>query len=150
MSALAETNKVDPDALNVGDKLSRISYITVVEKKNGQTKVANETGYSWWIGNDILRRECFGVQFNEEEKVSRTELVRTLQQAGDTLFSATFKKKNGEKRVLVGRRKPGSDDTCFGRTVALECRNGEPPQERQIDHRTLVEVILRNKKRKLK
>ena len=150
-AATATTQKkCDLADLQVGDKLSRISYITVRQIGSSKVQVANETGYTWWIGSEIVERECYGVHHKEEEKVSRTELVRKLQNAGDTLFRAKFKKKNGEERVLIGRRVPGSDDTCFGRTESLESLDGTLAQKRQIDHRTLEEVTIRNKKFKLK
>lgn len=137
--------------LQVGDKLSTTVYYTVRAKQHGKVQVVDETGSTLWISNSIIERESFTAsQFGEEEKVSRTKLVQTLQHAGDTLFQAKFKKKNGEERILIGRRVPGSDDTCFGRTEALESLDGRNPQKRQIDHRTLEEVTIRNKRYKLK
>ena len=147
----AETAKCKASELRVGDKLSTTVYYTVTEVQSGRVKVVDETGSTLTISNPIIERESFtAVQFDEEVKVSRTELVKALQNAGDTIFKAVFKKKNGERRELVGRRVPGSDDTCFGRTEALECLQGTRPQKRQIDHRTLEEVTIRNKKMKLK
>ncbi len=153
MSAVAATNqqKCKVADLQPGDKLSRISYLTVRSVRGNNVEVVNEAGNSWSIGKSIVEDECFtATQSDEEEKVSRTKLVEILQHAGDTLFRAKFKKKNGEERVLIGRRVPGSDDTCFGRTNALESLDGRPPQKRQIDHRTLEEVTIRNKRFKLK
>ena len=153
MSAVATNQqKCKVAELQPGDKLSRISYLTVRSiKSNGSVEVVNEAGNSWTIGKSIVEDECYtATQFSEEEKVSRTKLVEILQNTGDTLFEAKFKKKNGDDRPLTGRRVPGSDDTCFGRTNALESLDGRPPQKRQIDHRTLYEVTTRNKRFKLK
>lgn len=150
-SIAADVPKCKAADLSVGDKLSTTVYYTVRAKQPGKVQVIDETGSTLWISNSIIERESFtAVQHVEEENVSRTKLVETLQHAGDTLFRAKFKKKNGEERVLIGRRVPGSDDTCFGRTNALESLDGRPPQKRQIDHRTLEEVTIRNKRFKLK
>jgi len=150
-SIAADAPKCKATDLHIGDKLSTTVYYTVRAKQPGKTQVVDETGSTLWISNSIIERESFtAVQHDEEEKVSRTKLVQTLQHAGDTLFRVKFKKKNGEERVLIGRRVPGSDDTCFGRTEALESLDGIRPQKRQIDHRTLEEVTIRNKKFKLK
>ncbi len=151
MSALITDQKCKASELQIGDKLSTTVYYTVRAKLAGKVQVVDETGATLTISNPIIERESFtATQFDEEEKVSRTVLVHKLQHAGDTLFQAKFKKKNGEERVLIGRRVPGSDDTCFGRTEALENLDGARPQKRQIDHRTLEEVTIRNKKYKIK
>ena len=150
-TSTSNTPKCKADELRVGDKLSTTVYYTVTGVQNGRIKVVDETGSTLTISNPIIERESYtAVQYDEEVKVSRTELVRALQSAGDTIFKAVFKKKNGERRELVGRRVPGSDDTCFGRTEALECLQGTRPQKRQIDHRTLEEVTIFNKKMRLK
>lgn len=148
---MSEPKKCVAADLQIGDKLSTTVYYTVRAKQPGKVQVVDETGSTLWISNGIIERESFtATQFGEEEKVSRTKLVQTLQHAGDTLFQAKFKKKNGEERVLIGRRVPGSSDTEFGRTEALESLDGRNPQKRQIDHRTLEEVTIRNKKFRLK
>lgn len=148
---MTDTQKCKANELHVGDKLSTTVYYTVTGIQSGRVSVIDETGSTLTISNPIIERESFtAVQFDEEVKVSRTELVKALQNAGDTIFKVVFKKKNGEARELIGRRVPGSDDTCFGRTEALECLQGTRPQKRQIDHRTLEEVTIRNKKMKLK
>jgi len=148
---MTDTQKCKANELRVGDKLSTTVYYTVTGIQSGRVSVVDETGSTLTISNPIIERESFtAVQFDEEVKVSRTELVKALQNAGDTIFKVVFKKKNGEARDMIARRVPGSDDTCFGRTEALECLQGTLPQKRQIDHRTLEEVIIRNKKMKLK
>jgi len=148
---MSEPKKCVAADLQIGDKLSTTVYYTVRAKQPGKVQVVDETGSTLWISNSIIERESFtATQFEQEKKVTRTELVHKLQYAGDTLFQVKFKKKNGEERALVGRRVPGSSDTEFGRTEALESLDGCKPQKRQIDHRTLEEVTIRRKKYKLK
>ena len=137
--------------LKVGDHLSTTVYYTVQEVNNGKIVVVDETGATLTISNSIVERESFtAVQFNEEVKASRTELVQALQTAGDEIFKAVFKKKDGTLREMIARRVPGSSDTLFGRTQCLECVAGGAPKKRQIDHRSVEEVTIRNKKMKLK
>ena len=150
-SIVTDSPKCKASDLKIGENLSTTVYYTVRAKQSGKVQVADETGSTIWISNSIIERESFtATQFEEEETVSRTKLVQTLQHAGDTLFKVKFKKKNGDERILIGRRVPGSNDTCFGRTEALESLDGRPPQKRQVDHRTLEEVTIRNKRFKLK
>ena len=137
--------------LVAGDHLSTTVYYTVVSIEETNVSVVDESGHQIYINKEILERESFSAtQQHEEFIVSRTRLVHELQTAGDTIFEAKFVKKNGESRTLIGRRMPGANDTCFGRTQALESVRGEPPQKREIDHRTLEELTIRNKRFKLK
>lgn len=134
-----------------GEHLSTTVYYTVVSIDGDRVCVVDEGGHEIYINSEIVERESFAAdQQREEVGVTRTRLVEELQAAGDTIFKAKFVKKNGESRTLVGRRMPGANDTCFGRTQALESVRGKPPQKREIDHRTLEELTIRNVRFKLK
>ena len=148
---MSDTQKCKSNELRVGDKLSTTVYYTVTEVQNGRVKVIDETGSTLTISNAIIERESFTAeQFDEEVKVSRTELVKALQNAGDTIFKAVFKKKNGERRRT--HRPSGSRVRRHMLWPHRGARvpSGTKPQKRQIDHRTLEEVTIRNKKMKLK
>ena len=123
---MSNTQKCKSNELRVGDKLSTTVYYTVTEVQNGRVKVIDETGSTLTISNAIIERESFTAeQFDEEVKVSRTELVKSSSKRGRyDLQSGLQKEKNGERRELIGRRVPGSDDTCFGhaRRRSSACR----------------------------
>ena len=138
--------------LKKGDFLSTTVYYTVEEvHDNGDVSVVDENGQSLRISKDIVERESYSShQFDEDVVTNRTEVVNLLQHAGDTIFQVKFKKKDNSDRTLIGRRVPGSQDTCFGRTNALEMLPGKPPQKRQIDHRTISEITFKNKRHRVK
>jgi hypothetical protein len=111
-------------------------------------------------------------QFDREEKVTRSQMVEKLSQAKDTVFTVKFKKKltgkrvrevmeeddydtqtpakrlrilnkavaGGEDRVLVGFLK--DCEPFMGRSAAIDLNVAGPHKERQIDHRTVEELIL--------
>jgi len=134
-------------------------------------------------GNAVMERECHSArQFSKENvnKLSATDLVHVLQNAGDTVFTAWFTKKNGDLRKIVCFRCPGKTDTCFGRTEVIDLEidtyshavknsdgevvhakgaNFAPDigveekhkyQKRLIDHRELKAIIIRNELHYLK
>ena len=146
------TAKCNVSTLKPGDFLSTTVYYTVTDiKDNGDVEVMDEEGKSLTISKDIVARESYSAeQFTEDRVSNRTDMVKVLQNAGDTIFTVKFKKKDNSDRTLVGRRVPGSDDTCFGRTNALEMVPGKPPQKRQIDHRTISEITFKNKRLRIK
>ena len=125
-------------------------------------------------GKQVMERECWSAsQYEKVNKCTATELVHVLQGAGDTVFTAWFKKQDKSLRKIVGFR-VGLTDTCFGRTEAIDLEidsyshavknsagevihsKGEKfapditeaekhkHQKRQIDHRGLEAIIIRN------
>jgi len=148
MSTITKCNAAE---LKVGDNLSTTVYYTVVEKLPGKTVVTDETGARVTISNGVLERESYSAtQYTDEKKVSRTDAVKVLQNAGDTQFECEFTKKDGTKRRMVARRRPGvPGDTVFGRTECIESVPGSTTgetQKRQIDHRTLASITWKRRK----
>ena len=136
-------SKCSATDLRVGEHLSTTVYYTVVAKLDGKTTVKDsETGDSLTISDTIIERESYSAQqYTSEEKVSRTDAVRVLQNAGDTVFTVVFTKKDGSSREMIARRIPGvPGDTVFGRTECLEIVVGGS-QRRQVDHRTLQSIV---------
>jgi hypothetical protein len=89
--------KLDKTKLKVGDKLSRISYITILKlgSESGFTnyEVENENGFKWGISGDILAEECYSAdQYNETKEVTRTELIEIFSKVGDAVFTVNFNK----------------------------------------------------------
>lgn len=169
-------NKLDQIRLKVGDKLSRISYMTVIEKNFSDVIVKNEDGLEWNIGGDILAKECYSAdQFNEIKEVSRTELIEIFNNVGDAVFTVNFdklpvaddfialtrdkgqfksdadlekafKKLKGENRTLVGYLV--KPENGFGRSLVIELdgKNEAKKAFRQVDHRTINSLISKNVK----
>lgn len=86
-------NKLNPLKLKGGDKLSRISYVTVIDTDYNSVQVKNEEGLIWDITKDIVAKECYSAnQFNEEREVSRTELIEIFNNVGNAVFTVNFDK----------------------------------------------------------
>lgn len=169
------TKKLETQKLKAGDKLSRISYIEILDIGGGTSRVKNEEGFEWGIDNNILENQCYSAdQFNETKEVTRTELITTLLEVGNTVFTVNFdklptpedflaltrdagnkirafedmkkdfKKLKGENRTLVGYLI--KTETGFGRSMVIDLEVKEAHKVRQIDHRTLNWLIVRNVK----
>ena len=136
--------KCSASDLQVGEHLSTTVYYTVVGKNAGKVQVRDSaTGDTLTISDSIIERESYSAsQFAKTLRVSRTDAVKVLQNAGDTIFTVVFTKKDGSERQLTGIRIPGvPGDTVFGRTECWEVVEGGGYQRRQVDHRTIKSII---------
>lgn len=93
--------------VQIGEKLVRLSYLTVVDPKrymgNNQfgIHVKNEHGFEWTISPDVIDNECTsGVQFDSIEKVSQSVIIEYLLDAGHKIFTANFNKKPDPKVAI--------------------------------------------------
>lgn len=166
--------------LQVGDYLSRVSYMQVLKRDMDTLLVTNEEGYVWTIQEQVLANEAYSAtQFNETKQVSRTELIEVLEDAGDTIFSVTFNKKVSQKdvvsalynldvlpekqtdiRKLVKSFLEGEERTLVGYLVQTEPKMGRSTvvdleakggyNLRLVDHRTIKSITIRNVRYELK
>jgi hypothetical protein len=119
-----------------------------------------------------------GTLFESEEKVSRTEMVEILLNAKECVFTVTFRKKVQAKDIedilssiksdaelknkkdLAKQLSEGQETTITGYLVKAEEKLGRSTiidlaQDfnkgwRQVDHRTIEELIIKNVKYTLK
>lgn len=119
----------DPEQLIVGQFLSRVSYVKVKDISDASIIVENESGFSWKIAKPIVEKEMVSAhQIDEEQSMTRTEVVKRLQSAGDTIFSVCFCKKITEKPIAerLATIDPGDIDTPKKRrALAKEFLSGE-------------------------
>jgi hypothetical protein len=90
-----------------GEKLARLSYLTVVDENahmgNNQfgVSVRNEHGFEWVISKDVLDNECTSAtQYESVEKVSQSEMIEKILDAGHKVFTANFNKKPDPKVAI--------------------------------------------------
>lgn len=142
---------LDPSRLKKGDLVCIIQYAQVV---NAGSSFGNrfaelkdlDTGTVWTrTGDDILRRMKSGVQHEESVvKVTNTNLIKVLMNAGHRPFTVTWTKKDGSERTLRGRYVSAAEHSRgYSWVEDLDL----PPDERggrlrQVDHRTLISVVL--------
>ena len=165
------SQKSDVSQIKKGDCLSEIQYYEVLSVNSKGVHVKNERGMEFTIGAAIVEEGLFSANQHEDvEEVTRTELVATLANAGETVFTANFNKKPdikalkeafnnpevqvktqvamnemllGEARTMVGYLK--SSDSLSGRYQVVDLEDPEK-RAKQIDQRTLNWIILRNVK----
>lgn len=168
-------NKCDVSKLKVGDKLSRISYMEIVRKDYGNTTVKNEDGLEWSITNSVIEKECYSANQAEELiEVNQTKIIEIFNNVGDTVFTVNFDKQpthkdylalvrdekgqfrsfeamkkdfkdfRGENRTLIGYLI--TSETGFGRSRVIDLEVKEGSKFRQVDHRYINWLIVKNKK----
>lgn len=87
--------KCDASQLKKGDRLSRTSYLLVMGSDSlmNSLLVKNEAGLQWTIGKEIVAAECFTAnQYEEEIRVTRTELAAIFSNTGDKIYTVCFNK----------------------------------------------------------
>lgn len=164
----------NPVEYKVGDWFSLVNYcqVTSLDDGEGKFKVTTHDGQHWAIAKDIVRRTGHAaLQHTSEVKLTHTELARKLEQAGDTVFCVTFRKKpnaqhmaqqlvNQDLSTPAKRRKlcktilEGELRTLVGILVdptphlgRFTVRDLQVPQgqhnQRLVDTRTITALILR-------
>lgn len=94
--------RTNTSGLKVGDRLSRVSYMEVLSVGSRSSKVRNQEGMEWTIGNTIIENEAYTAsQYSEEKEVSRTEMIEALESAGDSVFTVVFGKKVNQKDIVA-------------------------------------------------
>jgi len=142
---------VNTDKIQKGEYLSEVQYYEVLAiGRNTQTgekqvKVRNQRGLEFFIDAGIVAEGMFsGVQFTTTEKVSQTRAAEILTEAGDTIFTVNFIKQSGEERTLTGYRL--NSENLLGRSNVIDLAVTTGHNQRQIDHRTINWIILKNTK----
>ena len=118
-----------------------------------------------------------GSQFESTEQITRTQMVALLQDAKNSVFTCTFRKQTKDKDIEDVLKSIKTDSelhnnhlakqllagelltlTCFltkteaslGRSLVIDLNQPYGKGFRQIDHRTVEELIIKNVKYTLK
>ena len=168
--------KWNVDKLSVGNWLSDTKYIKIVKiLPNNFLEVTSTEGVNLNISASIVQNEMnSATHYNNTEKIPRTQLASILEDAGNTVFSATFYTKvkendvadqicNLDLEILDNKRKlnkfvnqilTGKQSTIsgylaksypkLGRSMVKKLAVKSKFNIRQIDHRTLESIIYNN------
>lgn len=132
-----------------GEILSSTMYLTVKGVKGETVSVVDSQGMEFDInGKDIIESLVSSSQYNKTEKVTRTAMAEILTSVGDSVFTCTFTKQDGSKRTLTGRLT--NTENLLGRSNAIDLTITSGHNVRQIDHRTLEELIYKGTRYTLK
>lgn len=92
-------------------------------------------------GKDFIEANLkSAAQFSKTEKLGKNALAEKLFTSGDAIMQVKFTKQDGEDRTLVGYFL--SQDTNLGRSNMTDLDITKGHNMRQVDHRTLKEVIV--------
>jgi hypothetical protein len=162
--------KCSVSKLKGGHKLSRLSYVTVVDNFGSSVLVRNEQGVEWSIGASIVEAECFSAhEFSKTETMTRTELVAKFNEVGRSVYTVNFNKQpkledafdaianrgeiksNKELKKLLTESMKGeprtlvgytvSRDVSLGRSMVVDLEQTGDDRIRQVDPRSLNWVI---------
>ena len=76
-----------------GNYLSETQYYKVIRNTGTHLDVENERGFPFTIAKGIVEEGIYSAnQYNEEVKVSRTELIELFSKVGDAVFTVCFNK----------------------------------------------------------
>lgn len=161
-----------------GNILSRTSYMEVLNTNNVETEVTNGSK-RWNISNDILISESKSATwYNEEKFLSRGSICEILENTNGAVFSVTFNKQvtkeqivtklretdgqlgaeakadyilQGEERTLIGYLVDTKQEFGRYKVVDLELQfKGESHNLRQVDSKTITQLIFNGVKYKIK
>ena len=142
--------------MKVGDTVAVITYAKVKDVKTDRrgrpvldVEDIDRGGTLSFAGQEFINTLFSADEFEDEEKLSRTDLALKLQSTGDKPFTVNFDKKDGSNRTLVGRL--AGTENIFGRSDVVDLtKPADSHRIRQVDHRTLQWLIFDGVKYSLK
>ncbi len=140
-----KSTKTDFSSIKRGDRLSMTYYLKVngVNTTEGSVDVTDQNGNNFTIrGKSLIENTIDSAsQFSTVQKISRTEMVDILESAKDTVFTVNFDKQDGTNRTLVGHLLSAEPKMGRSNVADLEVVTGH--NARQVDHRTLLWIVLK-------
>lgn len=170
----AGENRWDGSQLQLNNWFSSTTYYkvkSITDDQNVQV-IENHSSNELTMARDILETEMHsGLIFDKQETLSRTKVLEKMMAAGETVFSVQFNKKVDSdhiksvisdagakpdfkklsKEILTGKE---CNLTCFlrnsdnqlGRSMVIDLKANQGANFRQIDHRTINSLVLKNVK----
>lgn len=162
--------KWDFKKLAVGNWFSGTRYFRSVEQSGDQIKMRSEA-QDVIVSKEIVESQMYSADiFSKEEKLSMTKVAKLLEEANSTCFTVTFTTKVDEKAVrdrlqaataaelkepkaLAKELLVGKQSTLTGRLSKADGKLGRslvidlPTQGyRQVDHRTIQSLVIKDVK----
>jgi hypothetical protein len=136
--------KIDVSTVTVGMRGCTVESWVVTKTDAGYIHVKTDGG-TIMVARDVFGYDTYASpdQFTQTVRCSKTALVQVLHKVGDRLFFVRFVKADGKTERSMYAKMKGKVDTIFGRSTVCEQLVEGPKvtyQERQVDHRTLLEV----------
>jgi hypothetical protein len=136
---------------NKKNNLALFQYWGIIDEDYSCDLVATnvDTGVKFNVnGNKMIDESLNADQFDEVEKVTKTQLAEKLIQSINAPITVVFTKQSGQKRTMRGRLVSSED--VLGRSYVEDLDVKDDNRLRQVDHRTLESLIVRGVKYVLK
>lgn len=160
--------------LDIGQYLSEVAYYRVEKILKDQVEVVSSLGNEITVDLDLLKQMDSAQHYAKEVHCNMTQLVEVLETVNDTIFKVVFKKqanvdaaakrlesvtlndlKNPAKKsaiaeeIAFGERstmicKMIDLQTILGRSLVIDFSAASDSKFRQVDHRTIESIVLRN------
>ena len=150
--ALPKSLPVRCENVKVGD-LMTFTYVTKVVAVENYGALLTVQGITEGtpdkfqvVGNTLVTHALSADQFHETEKVSQTELARTLIRSGGRIVTVCFIKKDGEERTM--RCHFLSQEDIMGRSYVIDLdmskeeRASKSGGIKQVDHRSIQWIVF--------
>jgi hypothetical protein len=146
--------RLNPKDVKPGDIITFIYFATVKDLAKGplgdhSLSLKNlDNGNEFEVHGDALIEPAYSAdRYLEEKPVSRTKMVKILEQSYNVPFTVVFIKQTGEERTLRGRM---IGPVEYGRSLVEDLDIQSKENNREVDHRTLQSLIVNGKKYILK
>lgn len=136
---------VNVDELKPGDIISNTEYMAVQKVEGNEVYVETLDGTKR-ISKNLFPYKSYKspVQFTKTEKVSKSRMIEIIQnEVKSHAFQVEYKKKDGSRRIMICRLLYFNN--FFGRSDVMELCEKKGTfieQQRQVDHRTIEELIF--------
>ena len=119
--------------LETGNFLSETQYYKIISKNGSDTQVENERGFQFSIERDILEEGVYSAhQYNQELKVTRTELIEQLCKVGDSVFTVCFNKQPSVNSINEAIESANEDKNISIKELKKIIKNAYKGKERVL------------------
>ena len=140
--------KTDPNKVKVGHLMAFVNYVKVKSITSSGLDLLTEdlNGKEIRIkGQDLIEHSFSADQYDEEQKVSKTDCAKVLISSFNRPLTVCFVKADGSKRTLRGRFI--KHEELFGRSMVEDLdKTDKGDKIKQVDHRGLLWLVVDNVK----
>ncbi len=142
--------KVDDAVRNdvrVGDIMSFVYYGRVTDVSYNKIELQNiddENDTLYVVGQQFINDSSSADKYNEVKRITKTHAAELIVNSHGKPFTVVFVKKNGQQRKM--RARLVNPEPLLGRSIVEDLDLSPVDRVRQVDHRTLVSLIIDNVK----
>jgi hypothetical protein len=141
---------VNVKEVNEGDLMAVVMYAEVDGAYTDRISCKNvDTGEGFEVVGDSLIEKMYSAdRYNTVTQVTKTQMAEVLSDSFNVPFTVKFEKQDGDIRTLRGRLI--EPERLMGRCMVEDLDQPSGKRVRQVDNRTLKELIVKGVKYTLK